>query len=378
MGTADILIRNGKIIDPFSGTCRTGNLAMTDGKIIDAIGIETAKEVIDASGCIVTPGLIDSHVHAAVLSSELGVFMDYACFPSAVTTVIDAGSAGLATYRALRQASDYSHTRIMALLNLAPTGQITRAYHENVDPAHFDEKGIRLYFEKYPDQLIGLKMRTSRKIVGDLGTSPLKAAVKLAGDIGKPLAVHISDPPVPFQELLPIFHVGQIVAHVFHGTGHTILENNGKVNPAALEARARGVLFDDAQGVTNYSLEVAQKAVQQNFLPDFISTDGGSNKSYSGRQVFSLPFVMSKYLAMGLNEEQIIERTTLTAARLIGMERDLGSLCEGTTADLAILRLVEKDVTFEDHLGETLKGRKVFKTEMTIKDGRPVYRQIDF
>jgi predicted amidohydrolase len=378
MENVDILIRNGKVIDGFSGTCTTQTIAICGGKVVDASSVTNAKEVVDASGCIVTPGLIDSHVHFVTLSSELGVFMDYVCFPSGVTTVIDAGTSGFATYKALRQASGYVDTRIMALLNVASGGQVTRRYDENIDPACFDIGGIHSYFEKYPDQVIGLKMRTSKKLVGGLGVAPLKAAVQLAKNLGRPIAVHITNPPAPFSELIPVFQPGQIVTHIFHGEGYTLLENNGNINPVVLEARANGVLFDDAHGVSNYSLAVARRAVEQGFLPDFISSDMGSGKAFTGRRVFSLPFVMSKYLAMGIDERHIVERVTLNPARLIGKERELGSLCAGTAADVAILRIVDKDIVFEDSLGGSLQGKKVFKTEMTIKEGKPVYRQIDF
>ncbi len=60
----DILIQNGRVIDPASGTDEITDVAIANGKIVKvgkAVG--KAKEVIDAKGKIVCPGLIDIHVH---------------------------------------------------------------------------------------------------------------------------------------------------------------------------------------------------------------------------------------------------------------------------------------------------------------------------
>jgi len=144
------------------------------------------------------------------------------------------------------------------------------------------------------------------------------------------------------------------------------------------EAQKRGVIFDAANGGNHFSFSVAKAALAEGFLPDIISTDLTVKTLFKGRKVFSLPFVMSKYLALGLPLPQIIARTTQIPARLLGLEKDLGSLSPNTVADIAIFRCVEAPAAFEDFAGETVLGDCLLKSEMTIQRGTCVFRQIDF
>ena len=109
-----------------------------------------------------------------------------------------------------------------------------------------------------------------------------------------------------------------------------------------------------------------------------ISTDLTVNTLFKGRRVFSLPFVMSKYLALGMNLFEVIRSTTQIPAKIMGMERELGSLGIGTAADISIFRCLDREVTFEDFNGDVMTGGQILKTEMTILDGEAVFRQIDF
>ncbi|MCC6677524.1 MAG: dihydroorotase [Phycisphaerales bacterium] len=63
---ASVLIAGGRVLDPASGLDRAADVAVKDGKIA-AIGPGLARpgvdRVINAEGCLVTPGLIDPHVH---------------------------------------------------------------------------------------------------------------------------------------------------------------------------------------------------------------------------------------------------------------------------------------------------------------------------
>ncbi|HVT87987.1 MAG TPA: dihydroorotase [Tepidisphaeraceae bacterium] len=60
---SSLLIQHGTIIDPSQKIQRKADLFIRDGRIATASAGAKADRVIDASGCFVTPGLIDIHVH---------------------------------------------------------------------------------------------------------------------------------------------------------------------------------------------------------------------------------------------------------------------------------------------------------------------------
>ncbi len=139
----DYLIRGGRVIDPYRQIDRIEDVAVKNGKIANVSGMEVdAAEVVDAAGCIVTPGLIDYHCHVAVNVTDLGISGESTYFPSGVTTVVDAGSTGTANYEAFRSHISNSKLRIKAFLNVCPAGLITNAYHENIDPKCLPEQPI--------------------------------------------------------------------------------------------------------------------------------------------------------------------------------------------------------------------------------------------
>ena len=168
MNTVDILIRGGRVIDPYRNFDGIADIAIKNGVIVSSENAEAAQAV-DASGCIVTPGLIDFHTHLAAYASDLGISGESVYFPTGVTTAVDAGSTGTANYEAFRQMTLTGKLRIKAYLNVCPAGLVTGAYHENLDPACYRRETMRRYLKKYSDQLLGLKLRSSKELVGEFG-----------------------------------------------------------------------------------------------------------------------------------------------------------------------------------------------------------------
>ncbi len=375
---ADILIKNGRVIDTYFNTDDVHDIAVKDGYICDAADVTESKYIVDATDCIVTAGLIDFHAHIFFHGSDLAVCPDSYCLPTGVTTIVDAGSSGCANYHAFRSMTSFSQIRQYAFLHVNPAGIPTIAYHEEHNPAYYKEDKMLELFRQYPDQLLGVKVRISQDIVKDLKLLPLISGLEIAEKAGLPLVCHVTDAPVPSNELVSYFRKGDIFTHIYHGVGYTLLGEDGHVMPEFFQARERGVIFDAANGKSHFSSRIARAAIRDGFLPDIISTDATVNNAWLPGSAFSLPYTMSRYLALGLNLNQVIQRVTTNPADLLHQKHELGSLAVGTCADIAIHRLINKETHFSDRFGDAFTGEQLLKTEMTIRRGNVLFRQIDF
>ena len=142
--------------------------------------------------------------------------------------------------------------------------------------------------------------------------------------------------------------------------------------------RIRGVLFDASNGTNNYSHAVAAAAIREGFYPDLISTDCSHVfHSLYKPKCFALPYIMSKYLALGMPLEEVIRRVTSDAAAFGGWDNK-GALLPGKDADIAILKLVPHRTVFRDFADQEISGDALFSPQMTIKDGEIVYRNMLF
>ncbi|NPV45073.1 MAG: amidohydrolase family protein [Firmicutes bacterium] len=374
----DLVIKNGRVLDPSSHFYEIADIAVQNGRIVGIegeIAVEAAQ-TIDASGCIITPGLIDFHTHLYPLS-EIGIPAEAVCFASGVTTAIDCGSAGAATYPAHRGAVLSSRLRILAFLHVSSAGLATGRYLENPDPKYYDRPKIAHCLNTF-NELIGLKIRQGAEIVGSLGLSPLRETIVLAEELGVPVMVHCSNPPEPLDKIISLLRQGDILTHAYQDRGDSLLDNNGHISQIALAARERGVIFDVANANIHFSFKVARAALSENFLPDIISTDLTTRSLYKRPTVFNMLHVLSKYLNLGLTLEQVIERCTSRPAEFLGMRDEIGCLKPGACADIAVLRVINKRTEFGDCHGEILQGDRLLKAMLTVRAGEVVYRDIEF
>jgi len=377
---ADMLIRDGSVIDPARGYANTADILVRGNRIIGLAAGDTAEaaKIVDASGCLVVPGLIDYHTHLFHGGTEIGIHPDSALLPQGVTTAVDQGSAGVANCDSFfRTVVNQSQVRIFAHLHVSPTGLTTTRFPEPVDPSLFDLERSRSLMKEYSGVLIGLKIRQSKRVVGDLGLKPLAATVRMAEAIGCRVVVHTTDPPEGTAELASMLRPGDVYTHMYQGSGHTILDDQGKVRQGIFAARNRGVLFDTADGRVHYGFSVARTAIANGFLPDIISTDV-TRASLFEDSVFGLPHIMSKYLGLGVSLQDVVKACTATPAGLIGMTGKLGTLAPEAYADITILQLQQKPIVFKDTFGELLHCNQLLVPKMTILSGRVAYRSTEF
>lgn len=373
-----ILFRNGTVYDPVWRTMEIRDLALADGLIADA-GDFTPDLTVDAEGCIITPGLIDFHVHSYTDGSDGASEVDVFCLPNGVTTCVDAGTVGTAGCAGIiRNVVSRSVTRVKILLHVAPEGQTTGRHPENQTPADWDLKMIRHLCRKHTDTIVGLKVRMDERVLNPYGlhAEPLEEAITLAGELGTRVVAHVNNSNVSCERVAELLRPGDVYCHMYAGSKDCILDEGGAVRKGIVDARERGVIFDASNGRGNFLFDVAEPCIRQGFLPDIISTDMNP-KVLNKHPVISMPRLLSRYLMLGLDIRDIFDRVTITPARWLGLE-DLARMDEGTTADVAVWKLIDKRVVHRDVLGTERWGEQVLVPQMTVKDGLIVYCQADF
>lgn len=372
-------IINGTVVDPATGRNGPGEIYIRNSRIVPGDAEGEAAETVDASGCLVLPGLIDFHTHLDRAHSDLGIHPDLMTLPNGVTAAVDAGSGGTANFEGyLKDVACATDITTKSYVNVAATGIITEQYFENPDPALYDTDRLEYLFERYRDDILGLKVRIGKLFSKEFGLQPLLAAKKLARRLGTTVCLHAVHPEQSYDEILPELERNDVLCHCFQARGeYSILDDAGRVRPAARAARERGVIFDAASGRANYSYDIARKTLADGFMPDVISTDVVTHSMYKPK-VFSLPYVMSGYLALGMPLEEVVRAVTQTPARLMGLEGRIGTLAPGAMADVAIFKLRERPLTFRDQFGHSVDGAGLLAPQMTIQAGRTAYMNIEF
>lgn len=376
----NLLIKNGHVVDTTQNIDKVMDIGIYANRIVPVEQDSDASKVIDAKGCYVLPGLIDFHTHLFYGGSGFGIKPDW-LLSHGVTSAVDAGSAGCDNYEAFHNSIITNSTvRIRSFLNISSGGLYDAIIPENVDPSLFNERLICSIIDKYGEKVLGLKIRINEEVVGELGSvEPLSATVKLAEKIGGlSVCVHTTDSVCTASEVASILRKGDIFAHCFHGTVNGIMDSNSEIFPDILNARKRGILFDESNGSKNYSNQIAAIALGKGFFPDIISTDLSTVTLGTSNRCRSLPFVMSRSLSMGMTLPQVVKTVTETPAKLMNMEGEIGTLREGAFADIAIFKLEKQQISFDDIDGNIYEGDQVLIPQMTITDGRVVYSQTTF
>lgn len=376
-----LLIKNGHIYDPGHHIDYFGDLYMFKDRIVETMPDDgTNVMIIDAEGALVVPGLIDFHAHVGYGTSEAAFDADPICLPNGVTTVVDAGTRGIANMdQFVKDVIPSAISTIRCLCNVSPVGITSMKFPEDINPRYFDEAQIQFLMEKYPGMIKGLKLRISRTILKEYdisGLEPLKKAVELAENLGVFLAVHITDPPCEYSEILKYLRPGDVWVHPYQGMGRTIIDENGKLVKGVMEAKERGVILDLAAARTNQNYVVAKKAIEQGLAPDIYSTDMSRDSAYM-HPVFSLLYVLSTYRALGISMEDLLKGCTSIPAKKLGMENEIGSLLPGAKADVAIIRENTNEREYIDWFDNRITGRCLLEPRATIKDGRLVYLAMD-
>ncbi len=375
----DLIIKNGTLIDPAQGIHALKDIAFSDGcvsTVSDDIPTSEARDLINADGCYVTPGLIDLHVHVFHGVSHFGIEPDPTCLARGATTVVDAGSAGADTFPGFRKyVIDVSDTRILAQLNISSQGMLTREIGELDNPDYADvDKACRM-IEQHRDIILGVKVRLTREsIVGErAGMQPLHKAREAADAAGLPMMVHPQDAWCQsIDEILAVMGKRDILTHCFHDMACGILDENGKIRDSVHAAIERGVIFDVGHGAGSFSWDVVEKAMEQGIEPTTISSD--LHVYNINGPVYDLVNVVNKFHYLGMSLDDALAKVTSVPADTILMPGQVGTLAIGAWGDAVIFQMREGEFQLVDARGKVKICRQKLEPIVVIKGGK-VYRQ---
>lgn len=371
----DVLIAGGRVIDPAQKLSGENDVAIVHGRIARIapnIPRNQARQVFEARGKIVTPGLIDIHSHVYRSGMTTSTDPDLVGFQNGIVTIVDCGSTGVSQFPGFRKyVIQGAVNRIYALLNISTAGCCTDEIY--LDPRLIDAKGATRVIEENRDIILGIKVRVRGKhsdLAHDLEV--MKTARQVADATGVRIMMHWSNEP----DLLALLKRGDILTHPFNPPStetSNLMGADGaqsdKVLPQILALKDRGIWTDGQAATTHHQWEVSETAVRQGWFPDSISTDMARTPDGTGASVL-LP--MSHFLHLGMSLDQVIERVTTIPAKMLDYPEKIGTLEPGVTADVSILELVPGNFEYPDGTRPEAHKRVLrqhFAPVATVKSG---------
>jgi dihydroorotase len=297
-----------------------------------------------------------------------GFDADPICLASGVTTAVDAGSAGPVNFPGFKSfIHERSRTRMLALVCVAQHGVLSAPGELN-DIRFADPEGAARAVNGNPDVAVGIKVRLHRGAVADNGREALRLAIEAGEASRSPVMAHIGDTALSIEEIVDTLRPGDIVTHCYTPKPPSIVDDGGRLRPAVRKARERGVLFDVGHANGHFDFKLVRRAMDDGLAPDTISSDLHGRMGPSN-PVIDLPTTMTKFLALGLTEDQVIAACTVNPARVIGRQDRLGSVEIGREADLAVLQLVDSQTRLRDCVGGEILASRRIAVRWTIRRG---------
>lgn len=350
----DLIIKNARLIDN-----SVTDIAIRHGKIVE-IGkniIATSNRELDLQNQhYISAGWIDSHTHCFAHSPIYYDEPDLIGVKAGVTAVVDAGSVGALDVDEFYDLAMQAKTHVYSFLNISKIGLVRQselADMQDVDVPLFDRT-----LAKYPNFIIGIKVRMSRSVVGENGILPLIKAKEMQKKTGLPLMIHIGNNPPELDEIADLLTKGDIITHCFNGKPNKIFDKQNNLRDSIKRAIERGVILDIGHGGESFSFAVAERAKCLDVYPNTISSDIYSKNRLQG-PVFSLANVMNKFISLGYSKTRIIDSVTKNAAQILHLNNK-GEIAIGYDADLTIFDIKQQTVSLTDSEGEIQECHEQF------------------
>lgn len=372
--TYDLVVKGGTVVDPSQSLNAVRDVGVKDG-LVTAVAANIdpalATTVYDATGKIVTPGLVNIHAHFAspAWPPGLGVNVDATAAARGYTTMVSAGDAGYGNAAAFKSSTAPWKTRTYAWLNISSIGMGAgynlqpNAELPNISVCEVCEAQDIL--RAHPDFYLGLKVRIGVPNPS-LGIQALQRAVQAAARAtaanGRPYKVmaHVGGiQNATIADVVAALRSGDAITHSWNnvdGAG-TMFGSGGQCKQAVFDALAKGVVLDDGA-----SVGAPGQAWLDPYSYGVMGKCGVSSTTISADEhnvnVLSIPQLWGLYLGMNngsnyvpqwaptngpiltpLTLSDLVYRSTRAPALVIGDRAPplLGTLQVGAPGDVTVL-----------------------------------------
>ncbi|RJF70838.1 amidohydrolase/deacetylase family metallohydrolase [Rhodopseudomonas palustris] len=370
----DVLLRGGRVICPASGIDGAFDVAVRNGKIAAVqkdILPSSAKEVVDVSGQLVLPGMIDTHAHIyQYVSGRFGMEPDMVGVRSGVTALIDQGGPSCMTLPGFRHfIAEPAKSRVYAFLSAYLVGGLEGHFYPQLySPDGVDIDATVKAARANPDIVRGIKAHAEIGGFARWGIRVIEMAAEIGRQAELPVYVHFGqlwglpesgangeDADTILTRVIPLLKEGDVLAHPFTRHPGGFINREGDVHPVIQAALDRGLKVDVGHG-SHFSYRLAKMAIAGGIVPNTLGADihgynthvpapagtpdqheDEENHPFAGQAKFSLVQAMSSMMALGLSLEQVVPMVTANPAKMIARSDEIGALKVGMDADVSVL-----------------------------------------
>jgi len=403
----DLILRGGRVISPASGIdgvkdvgIRNGTIAAIEDRILES----SASAVVDVTGKLVLPGMVDTHAHVyQYVSGRFGLEADMVGVHSGVTTVVDQGGPSCMTLPGFRHfIVEPAKTRTVAFLSAYVVGGLEGHYYPQLySPEGVDIAATVAAAKANKDIVRGIKAHAE---IGGFARWGIRV-IEMAAEIGRlselPLYVHFGqlwglpesgangeDADTIVERVIPLLKPGDVLAHPFTRHPGGFVNREGEVHRVIRAALDRGLKVDVGHG-SHFSYRLAQKALDAGIVPHTLGADmhgyntrlspppgtprehpDDENHPFLGQARFSLSQAMSSMIALGLSLEQVVPMVSSNAAEMLGMSDEIGSLAIGRAADVSVLHDDRGRFLLRDNDNNQVVAERLLRPAFCLRAGK--------